>query len=335
MFTLSFFNQQAYEKYKAGVLSARQANSTLTDMAFHSLVLLSYDLELGRNLMRLLHAFHHLSYMKFGGKMKNPMAWEMLRDRHLLSQTECDYLHGPSSPLRPGSKAYLQVLGWAYQLIVREIRDKRLDENSGNRMMADLLLLRSRAGSAEREQENPMPFGYLFSVNFLLYCWALSVGLYFAGFLSVYGSVAYALVVYVFFSLRNLGIELSEPFGYRERHLPVPEFLMRSYIDHRDLLAKGLHYMRPEGTAIPGGAVPSFVAPLVAKYDAAWEARYYASSGTEKMMKLMQQRFGFEGLMQEDRVKPDAGEPGRHAPQAADGLAVPPDAPHVLPSTGL
>ena len=42
----------------------------------------------------------------------------------------------------------------------------------------------------------------MFAINLLLYCWAISVGLYFAGFMSVYGSVAYALVVYIFFNLR-------------------------------------------------------------------------------------------------------------------------------------
>lgn len=75
------------------------------------------------------------------------------------------------------------------------------------------------------------------AVNLLLYCWAISVGLYFAGFMSVHASVAYALVVYIFFNLRLIGIQLSEPFGYEDRDLPVPEFLMRGLVLHRQLMA--------------------------------------------------------------------------------------------------
>jgi len=324
VFTLSFFNQQAFGKYSAALSSAGQANGALTNVAFHCFSQMSYDLPKARNLMRMLHAYHHMSYMNFGGKLTNPRSWEMLRDRNLLSAEECEYLNGKSSPLRPGSSKLIHVLGWAYQLLQREVKEGRVSPPVGNLFIAEMMTLRSACGAMTGSQENPMPFGYMFAVNFLLYCWALSVGLYFAGFLSVYGSVAYALVVYIFFNLRNIGIQLSEPFGYKERHLPVPAFLMRSYTDHRDLLADNLSYMKPEGTAITDGSVPNFIAPLRAKYDVEWAANFKANSGAVKQMAIMQGRFGFPGITEEDRAKPSKGD--QEKPASASAPAPPPPA---------
>jgi predicted membrane chloride channel (bestrophin family) len=317
VFTLSFFNQQAFSKYTSSLASSGQANGALTNTAFHALTQMSYDPPKARNLMRLLHAYHHMSYMNFGGKLTNPRSWEMLRDRNLLSPEECEYLNGKTSPLRPGSAKTPHVLGWAYQLVTREIKEGRLAPPLGNFFITEMMSLRGACGALIGSQENPMPFGYMFAVNFLLYTWAISVGLFFAGFLSVYGSVAYALVVYVFFNLRNIGIQLSEPFGYKERHLPVPAFLMRSYIDHRDLLGEGLSSMKAEGTAITDGSVPDLIAPLRAKYDMEWAANFKATSGTFKQMAIMQSRFGFEGITEEDRQKEEklGGAPATSPPQ--------------------
>lgn len=145
-------------------------------------------------------------------------------------------------------------------------------------------------------------------------------------------------MVYVFFNLRNngalrsrpsgfsgkaltlgaaSGIQLSEPFGYKARHLPVPEFLMRSYIDHRDLLGDGLSAMKPEGTAIEGVSPPNFIAPLRAKYDAEWGANFKATSGAVQQLQIMQRRFGFPGITQEDRQKPQEKSVGPPAAFAA------------------
>ena len=317
VFTLSFFNQQAFTKYTSSLASAGQANGALTNTAFHALSQMSYDLPKARNLMRLLHAYHHMSYMNFGGKLTNPRSWEMLRDRNLLSPEECEYLNGKSSPLRPGSSKTTHVLGWAYQLVLLEVKEGRLPAAASGAFITEMMSLRGACGALTGSQENPMPFGYMFAVNFLLYCWAISVGLFFAGFLSVYGSVAYALVVYVFFNLRNNGIQLSEPFGYKERHPPVPAFLMRSYIDHRDLLADGLSYMKSEGTAITDGSVPNLIAPLRAKYDVEWSANFKATSGAVKQLQIMQSRFGFEGITAEDREKPEKSQKPGAAPSAS------------------
>lgn len=61
MFTLSFFNQQAFTKYTSSLASAGQANGALTNTAFHALTQVApYDIAKARNLMRLLHAFHHM-----------------------------------------------------------------------------------------------------------------------------------------------------------------------------------------------------------------------------------------------------------------------------------
>ena len=117
--------------------------------------------------------------MNFGGKLTNARAWEMLRDRNLLTEAECEYLNGKSSPLRPGGSKQTHVLGWAYQLVAREVKEGRLTPPVGGLFITEMMTLRGACGALTGSQENPMPFGYMFAVNFLLYCWALSVGLYF------------------------------------------------------------------------------------------------------------------------------------------------------------
>lgn len=48
-----------------------------------------------------------------------------------------------------------------------------------------------------------MPYHYYFTLNVLLYCWITSIGLYFAGFLSVHASLGFALLVYIFMVRRG------------------------------------------------------------------------------------------------------------------------------------
>ena len=196
MFTLSFFNQQAYAKMNACLAAAGQATGALTNICFYCIANFP-DRARARNLMRLLHAYHHLAYMEFGAKIANPRSWEMLQDRHLLTPEEVAHLRESK---HVGSAKTIHVLAWAVQFATREAREGRIA--ASNPLHADMRVLRSGCGALKGLQENPIPFGYMFSVNLLLYCWAISIGLFFAGFMSVYGSVAYALVVYIFFNLR-------------------------------------------------------------------------------------------------------------------------------------
>jgi len=114
-----------------------------------------------------------------------------------------NYLNGKGSPLPPGAKKHNQVLAWATQLVAQEVRDGKLSAANANLLFNELMALRAGCGSLTTKQENPLPFYYFFAVNVLLYCWAVSVGLFFSGFLSIYGGGAYALVVYIFFMIRN------------------------------------------------------------------------------------------------------------------------------------
>ena len=303
VFTLSFFNQQAYGKYTACLGAANGCNGALTNLAFLCVSFMQYDRAKARTLLRFGHAFHHLTYMDFGAKLTNPRAWEMLRDRNLLSKEEEEYLNKhPGLP--KGFKKGPQVLAWMLTLVTSEMKAGRIAPPHANLFHAEIMNLRSSAGGIRGQMENPTPFGYMFSVNLLLYCWAISVGLFFAGFLSVYGSVAYALVVYIFFNLRNTGLQLMEPFGYEVRHLPVPEFLMRAYSDHKELLSDGA-FVIADGvhTVVPGGPVPAFDAPLKAAYDKNFMANFKENSEATKQIKFAQERFGFPGITEADRDK--------------------------------
>ena len=190
VFTLSFFNQQAYAKMNACMAAAGQATGALNNICYFCLAQIQ-DRMKARHLMRLLHAYHHLAYMDFGAKLANPRSWEMLLDRFLLTPEEIAYLRDPK---HAGSIKHQHVLSWAMQFVSREVKEGRLLPPAANMVYADMMSLRGGCGSLRGLTENPIPFGYMFAVNMLLYCWAISVGLFFAGFLSVYGSVAYALV---------------------------------------------------------------------------------------------------------------------------------------------
>lgn len=299
VFTLSFFNQQAYSKLTACMAAAGKASGALNSICFFCIAHVT-DRAKARNLMRILHAYHHLAYMEFGAKIANPRSWEMLRDRNLLSEEECAYLRDAE---RVGSAKTIHVLSWAVQWATTEVKEGRLPAPAGNQIFSDLMLLRGGCGSLKSLTENPLPFGYFQAVNLLLYAWAVSVGLFFAGFLSVYGSVAYALVVYIFMNLRLVGIQLSEPFGYEARHLPVPEILMRGLTQHRELLSDKTLPLTPGGiTPVESKAPPDFCAPFEAAYDQAFMTKFKGSEAT-KQMAFAQERFGFPGITEEDREK--------------------------------
>ena len=299
MFTLSFFNQQAYGKMTACMSAAGQATGALNNIAFFCMAHVQ-DRVKARKLMRILHAYHHLAYMEFGAKIANARSWEMLQDRHLLTAEECAYLKDAK---HCGGAKTMHVLAWAVQWASRELREGQIPASAGNQLFSDMMALRGGCGALKSLTENPIPFGYMFAVNLLLYCWALSVGLFFSGFLSVYGSVAYALVVYIFFNLRLIGIQLSEPFGYEPRHLPVPEYLMRAFVSHRELLSDNTLAILPGGiSAVESEAEPDFCAPFQASYDKAFMNNFKTSEAT-KQMTFAQERFGFPGITEEDRFK--------------------------------
>jgi len=184
VFTLSFFNQQAFGKMNAGLAAASGAGGALMKLCF-DLIAFVEDRAKARNILRLGHAYHHLAYMDFGGKMANARAWEMLRDRNLLTEEEVAFLSKNS-----GNKPAL-CLAWAVQAAAAQLKGGKVPPPCVNMLLGDLDALRGAAGKLRSETENPIPYAYMFAINLLLYCWAVSVGLFFAGFLSVYGSVAY------------------------------------------------------------------------------------------------------------------------------------------------
>ena len=208
------------------------------------------------------------------------------------------------------------------QFVAREVREGRIAAPTANMALADMMSLRGGAGALKGLTENPIPFGYMFAVNLLLYCWAISVGLFFAGFLSVYGSVAYALVVYIFFNLRLIGIQLSEPFGYEPRHLPVPEYLMRNFLQHRELLSDAALPLAPESCSpVDSAELTDFCAPFEAAYEKGFPA-YMKTVEATKQMVFAQERFGFPGS-----ARPGAHRSRCHRTLRADARAAAPQSP--------
>ena len=315
VFTLSFFNQQAYGKLNACMAAAGQATGALNNISFFCLAQIP-DRVKARNFMRLLHAYHHLAYMEFGAKIANPRSWQMLQDRHLLSAEECAYLKDSK---RVGSAKTMHVLSWAVQWLSREVKEGRIPPPNANIVYADLMSLRGGCGGLKGQTENPIPFGYMFAVNMLLYCvrapvtslcrvssaraylrassctprqhcadalsilhpqWAVSVGLFFAGFLSVYGSVAYALVVYIFFSARpRYGCRSLSARADASVHRPAPH-------RHSAVRALRLRDAPPAGARVPDARL--HLAPRAAgRRGAAHRARLHEPRGHGRLARLL------------------------------------------------
>jgi hypothetical protein len=297
VFTLSFFNQQAFSKMNTGLGAARSAGGALTNLCFH-LIALVEDREKAKNILRLARVGdgarpppadpggvrlpvppggqegHSLPGLGGAGGGR---AGEGGQGAAALLQPAAV---GADEPARIGG----QVQGGGGEsdpLFVPVCHQP-----------AAVLLGCAPSAAAESVALQASDLRALPS--------ALSVGLFFAGFLSVYGSVAYALVVYIFFNLRQIGIQLSEPFGYEPRHLQIQEYLLRGYIDHRQLLSEPPLLARD--TISADGVVPNFCAPLTAKYDTAFGATFKNAEVT-KQMGIVQGRFGFPGITEEDREK--------------------------------
>ena len=106
--------------------------------------------------------------------------------------------------------------------------------------------------------------------------------------------------------LRLIGIQLSEPFGYEARHLQVPEYLMRGFISHRELLADAALPIAAGGMSpVDTGESPDFCAPFEAAYDKGF-ATYMKTAQATKQLTFAQERFGFAGITAEDRDKGEA-----------------------------
>jgi len=109
-------------------------------------------------------------------------------------------------------------------------------------------------------------------------------------------------VVYIFFNLRQIGIQLAEPFGFETRHIQIQEYLMRGLIVQRQLMNESFEPLTGRDTISADGQPPDFCGPLHAKFDSVFMDKMKQAESF-KQISLMQGRFGFPGITEEDRDK--------------------------------
>lgn len=327
--SVSFLNH-AMAKYNAFTAGAGKCTGTLHDAAQAALAFLGHDPLLQRDFMRLLHAVHHMGYYWYGGHLKDPYFWQMMLDRRLLSQGEIKWL------MAKGDNHCQIVSAWAIQLIRTEVEQKRVEPVLQNTFNEIVKNMRQGATSFFGTAGSPIPFHYTHTLNVLLYCWCLSVGLYLAGMLSIHASLAYAVLVYVFMNLRMIGIKLQNPLGIADEDMDVEANLMRILLFHRNLFNTPFQSVRWDaesavsGSAIKGATRPDFVGPFVNLHDRDYLANVFMKKACSILMVQQEQkRFGRPGIKASQRmpfksdqewwsdVKPAPKEP----PKAADAAS--------------
>lgn len=294
VFAIVFFNNHALGTYRNFQLAMGQASGAMTDGLNHCMVFMQYDRPKCVTFMRYLHAAHHLGYYDFGGKAKNPRMWQLLIDRNLLNREEVGVL------LKKAANHSNIVSMWALNIIQHEIDAKRIQPALYAVFAADCIGVRSGVGKLKGLVENPMPFHYFHTLNVLLYCWIISIGLYFAGFQSVHASLGFALIVYIFMNLRLIGIKLVQPLGIDPEDFSVNEALMRPLLVHKDILAESTWttFLSPGngGVVVPGSPQPDFCGAFTAPFDKEWKAKFDKDSSAMEMIKIAQGRFGLPGI---------------------------------------
>jgi hypothetical protein len=186
------------------------------------------------------------------------MEWTELRRKGLLTKEEVQMLEG-----YPG-RVTLTLTSWAMQVVLKALDADVFWEDQKphiahvhNRLNVHMVNLIRSSNRVTYLLSNPVPFLYFHLMNSILIVNFFVLGVAFAIFKTWMTLAAYGFAVLVYTGMRQVSIDLSEPFEQDDEDFPVNQFLdytfdhsvglleAFSHPDAYDVIIDGVHSTTP------------------------------------------------------------------------------------------
>lgn len=234
MFMLIFYNGHCYDRY---LMFYRSSMDVLRSSIFfiqELIVSVPYDeVEKHRQVAsRYILAAVYLFFMGVTGGAAKGAEWAELKRKGLLTKDEAHMLSE-----YPG-RVTLTLTSWAMQVVLKALDKDVFWEDQKphvahvhNRLNVHMIAIIHSSNKVCYWLANPIPFLYFHLMNSILIVNFFVLGVAFAIFKTWMTLAAYGFAVLVYTGMRQVSIDLSEPFEQDASDFPVHQFLDYAF-DH-------------------------------------------------------------------------------------------------------
>jgi len=256
MFMLIFYNGHCYERYLQFYAACMEVLRSAIFFIQELIISVPYDeVEKHRQVAsRYILATIYLFYMNVTGGAAKGLEWQELRRKGLLTKDEAHMLSE-----YPG-RVVLTLTSWAMQVVCKALDKDVFWEDQKphiahvhNRLNVHMINIIRGSNRVCYLLANPIPFLYFHLMNSILVVNFFVLGVAFAIFKTWMTLAAYGFAVLVYTGLRQVSIDLSEPFEQDASDFPVHQFLDYAF-DHSVGLLEA--FSHPEAYDVVMDSIP-------------------------------------------------------------------------------
>jgi predicted membrane chloride channel (bestrophin family) len=234
MFMLIFYNGHCYERYLDFYRSCMDVLRSSIFFIQELIISVPYDeVEKHRQVAsRYILATVYLFYMGVTGGAAKGLEWHELKRKGLLTKDEAHMLSE-----YPG-RVTLTLTSWAMQVVLKALDKDVFWEDQKphiahvhNRLNVHMIAIIRSSNRVCYLLAQPIPFLYFHLMNSILVVNFFVLGVAFAIFKTWMTLAAYGFAVLVYTGMRQVSIDLSEPFEQDASDFPVHQFLDYAF-DH-------------------------------------------------------------------------------------------------------
>jgi len=235
-FFLAFYTTSCYNRFLNQYTHLKQIEGTMRSIAiqvrmFYLLPAREDEIEnvspeqaayRSIELLRYLGATYYLVFARLYDGEDRTFDLDSAHEEGLLTSEECNHLQNMSPSMR-----WFRVLCWAFEMVSVMGKNEGLEEIPLDKLHMGVLDMRREMNSVTYEAQMPIPLPYYHVITVLCFGFILTYS-YSCAFLESSPGVAwliYAFPVFGFAGMREVAIEMADPFGDDDIDLPVDVYV--------------------------------------------------------------------------------------------------------------
>lgn len=235
MFMLIFYNEHCYQRYMTfypACMNALHSSMLFVQelvISFPFYEVRSYRLTASRYILAAVYLF----YMNVTGGLKTGTEWQEVTRKGLLTKKESAMLQE-----YPGGRVTLVLTSWALQTCEYALRQDCFHQKTSphtahafNRLNAHVVDMVRFCHRISYLLALPIPYPYYHILNYIMVCNFCIIALALATFKNFLSILAFGFALLIYLGLREVSIELADPFDEDEVDFPIAEFLDYAF-DH-------------------------------------------------------------------------------------------------------
>jgi len=292
-FYLAFFTGQCYGRYKEQYTHLKSIEGSMRNIGIivcsgfqhEDRKVAKYDMI---ELFRYLSASYYLLFCRLYEGSTEFFTLESAYEEALITKEEMAVLEEQSDSMR-----WFKLLSWAYVHVDRVAEREKMEEREVKELKGNVLAIRAMMNAVTYTHQLPVPLAYYHVITvltiFISAIFSYASG-YYKGMDQSLGWLELLLILFGFIGMREVAIQMADPFGDDDCDLPVNDYVKTI----REFMTS---FVREDSEQMIGKNTMTFHGGHY------WAMDHLDDEGDREMMKIMRAGQRADGIWQEHMKK--------------------------------